>query len=98
MNTLWIDHKYVNLASSHLALFKRKDRNVYNMRCPFCGDSSKSKSKARGYFFEKEGKLIYRCHNCGLGLSLKNFLKNTSFGLNWGNIFGRIFIFFYMNW
>jgi hypothetical protein len=47
------------------------------MRCPFCGDSSKSKNKARGYFFEKEGKLIYRCHNCGLGLSLKNFLKSV---------------------
>jgi hypothetical protein len=46
------------------------------MRCPFCGDSSKHKNKARGYLFEKEGKLIYRCHNCGLGLSLKNFLKN----------------------
>ena len=76
MNTLWIDHKYINLASSHLSLFKRKDRNLYNMRCPFCGDSSKHKNKARGYLFEKEGKLIYRCHNCGLGLSLKNFLKN----------------------
>ena len=76
MNTLWIDHKYVNLASSHLALFKRKDRNLYNMRCPFCGDSAKNKTKARGYLFEKEGKLIYRCHNCGLGLSLKNFLRN----------------------
>ena len=76
MNTLWIDHKYLNIASSHLALFKRKDRNLYNLRCPFCGDSAKHKNKSRGYFFEKEGKLIYRCHNCGLGLSLKNFLKN----------------------
>jgi len=76
MNTLWIDHKYVNLASSHLSLFKRKDRNLYNMRCPFCGDSSKNKNKARGYFFEREGRLIYRCHNCGCGYSLKNFLRN----------------------
>lgn len=76
MNTLWIDHKYVNLASSHLSLFKRKDRNLYNLRCPFCGDSVKNKNKARGYFFEREGKLIYRCHNCGCGYSLKNFLRN----------------------
>ena len=36
----------------------------------------KSKSKLRGFFFPKENNLIYKCHNCGKGASLKNFLKH----------------------
>ncbi len=45
----YIDTKYVNLVSSRLPLFKRKHQGLYNFRCPFCGDSQKSKTKARGY-------------------------------------------------
>ena len=73
---MYIDQKYLLLASSQLQGFKKKGDYVYNFRCPYCGDSQKSKSKARGFFFPKEINLIYKCHNCGKGASLKNFLKH----------------------
>ena len=73
---MYIDQKYLLLASSQLQGFKKKNDYVFNFRCPYCGDSEKSKSKARGFFFRKENNLIYKCHNCGKGASLKNFLKH----------------------
>ena len=50
----YIDTKYVNLLSSRLPLFKRKNEGLFNFRCPLCGDSQKSKTKARGYLYQKE--------------------------------------------
>jgi transcription elongation factor Elf1 len=46
-----------------------------NFRCPICGDSKKSKSKARGWLLEKDNSLFYYCHNCGASHSFSNFLK-----------------------
>ena len=40
----YIDTKYVNLVSTRLPLFKQKTTNLYNFRCPFCGDSQKKKT------------------------------------------------------
>jgi len=71
----YIDTKYVNLVSSRLPLFKRKQQGLYNFRCPFCGDSQKSKTKARGYLYQKKTDLFYRCHNCGQSNTFSNFLK-----------------------
>ena len=71
----YIDTKYINLVSSRLSLFKRKNHGLYNFRCPFCGDSQKSKTKARGYLYQKKTDLFYRCHNCGQGNTFSNFLK-----------------------
>jgi len=71
----YVDTKYLNLLSSQLGLFKRKSNTLYNFRCPYCGDSQHSKTKARGYVFEKEGSLIFKCHNCGQGASLSNLIK-----------------------
>jgi len=51
---MYIDQKYLLLASSQLQGFKKKGNYVYNFRCPYCGDSQKSKSKARGFFFLKK--------------------------------------------
>lgn len=73
--SIWIEEKYINLVSSKLLRFKRKDRNLYNFRCPICGDSEKSKIKARGWVFEKSGKLLYYCHNCGASMLASNLLK-----------------------
>ena len=73
---MYIEQKYLLLASSQLQGFKKKGDNLYNFRCPYCGDSQKNKSKARGFFFPKENNLIYKCHNCGKGASLKNFLMH----------------------
>jgi hypothetical protein len=64
------DHKYAQMISHRLLLFKRKSDRIYNFRCPFCGDSQRNKLKARGYLFEKSGGLIFKCHNCDVGASL----------------------------
>ena len=71
----YIDTKYVNLLSSRLPLFKRKNEKLFNFRCPLCGDSQKSKTKARGYLYQKRTDLFYRCHNCGKSTTFSNFLK-----------------------
>ena len=70
-----VDHKYAQMISTKLLLFKRKSDRVYNFRCPFCGDSQKNKLKARGYLFEKSGGLIYKCHNCDVGTNLGKLIE-----------------------
>jgi len=72
-----IDSKYLRLVSSRLRNFKQKNTYLWNFSCDFCGDSQKNKSKARGYFFAKGTQLIYKCHNCGIGTNLGNFLKHV---------------------
>ena len=71
----WLENKYVNLLSSRLSNFKRKGNGIFNFRCPVCGDSAVSKSKARGYIYEKQGKSAYYCHNCGASMGVPNFIK-----------------------
>lgn len=71
----FIDGKYVNLISHRLLRFKKKSEYLWNFRCPICGDSKKSQSKARGYVYRKKNDLFYRCHNCGVGNTLGNFIK-----------------------
>jgi len=71
----YIDVKYINLISSRLSKFKRVKPNLYNCRCPICGDSQKNKNKARGYFYRIKNNSNYKCHNCGVNMSLNNFLK-----------------------
>ena len=63
------------ILSSQLQRFKKTGDFLYNFRCPYCGDSQKSQSKARGFVFRKESNLIYKCHNCGVGASFNNMLK-----------------------
>jgi len=72
----FIDVKYIQLVSSRLVLFSRKKADLYNFRCPYCGDSQKRKNKARGYLFKIKNNFTYKCHNCGVGRSLSNFLKD----------------------
>jgi hypothetical protein len=72
---LHVDTKYISLLSPRLEKFKKSD-NTYNFRCPYCGDSKKNKNRARGYFFPKKGSYIFKCHNCGVGRTLPNFLKD----------------------
>ena len=70
-----IDSKYIGLVSSRLSKFKRVKANLYNFRCPICGDSQKHKNKARGYFYPIKVNTNFRCHNCGASMSFNNFLK-----------------------
>lgn len=73
----WLEQKYVNLLSNRLPRFQKKSDNLWNFRCVLCGDSQKSKFKARGYIFEKGNDYFYRCHNCGASLNFKSFLKTV---------------------
>ena len=70
-----IDSKFIGLVSSRLQKFKRVKADLYNFRCPLCGDSQKHKNKARGYFYQIKTNTNYKCHNCGASLSFNNFLK-----------------------
>jgi len=72
-----IDSKYIGLVSSRLQKFKRVKANLYNFRCPICGDSQKHKNKARGYFYQIKTNTNFKCHNCGASLSFNNFLKQV---------------------
>ena len=71
------DDKFINLAAASLDKFSKKRPGVYNFRCPYCGDSRKHRNKARGYLIKKKGNYLYKCHNCGIGRSLPNFLKEN---------------------
>jgi transcription elongation factor Elf1 len=75
----WIDRKYAGIVSNRLDRFQVKSNQPYtaNFRCPICGDSQKSKWKARGYFFSKKGGIFYKCHNCSFSGNLNSFLKNV---------------------
>jgi len=73
----YIDTKYLNIISSQLQQFKKKGDNLWNFRCPYCGDSQKSRTKARGFVFRKKNDLFFKCHNCGTGASLGNLVKTV---------------------
>jgi hypothetical protein len=78
----YVDDKYIRLLSTRLEKYKHVKSGLYNFRCPYCGDSQKHKNKARGYFFLKKTEFIYKCHNCGVGRSLSNFLKENAVDLH----------------
>ena len=72
-----VDSKYIGLVSSRLQKFKRVKADLYNFRCPICGDSQKHKNKARGYLYTVKADVNYRCHNCGASMTFSNFLKEV---------------------
>tara|TARA_Y100001970_G_scaffold286155_1_gene407628 strand:- start:643 stop:1614 length:972 start_codon:yes stop_codon:yes gene_type:complete len=70
-----VDSKYIGLVSSRLQKFKRVKADLYNFRCPICGDSQKHKNKARGYLYPLKADINFKCHNCGASSTFSNFLK-----------------------
>ena len=70
-----IDSKYISLVSSRLQKFKKVKADLYNFRCPICGDSQKHKNKARGYLYPVKADMNFKCHNCGASSTLSNFIK-----------------------
>jgi hypothetical protein len=75
----FIDIQYAQMLSGRLEHFKIKHTNPYkiNFRCPICGDSTKNRSKARGWLLERDNKFSYYCHNCGASQSFNFFLKTV---------------------
>jgi len=72
----FIDLKFINLLKPRLSQFKQKNDFLFNFRCPHCGDSKKSKLKARAYFYRVKNDMFFKCHNCGMGQNLANFIKS----------------------
>jgi len=72
-----VDSKFIGLVSPKLQKFKRVKADLYNFRCPICGDSKKNKSKTRGYLYAVKANTNFKCHNCGASMSLNNFLKQV---------------------
>ncbi len=75
-----IDLKYCGIMSMRLERYEVKERSPYraNMRCPICGDSEKSKVKARGWILDKKNQAFYYCHNCGASMTLGYFIKQVA--------------------
>jgi len=70
-----VDSKFIGLLSPRLEKFKRVKSNLYNFRCPICGDSKRNKNKTRGYLYSVKANTNFKCHNCGTSMSFNNFLK-----------------------
>ena len=71
----YIDLDYISKIQPRLQQFKKKRDYLYNFRCPVCGDSKKSKTKARAYLYRVKTDMFFKCHNCGSGLNLANLIK-----------------------
>tara|TARA_B100001113_G_scaffold66416_1_gene51052 strand:- start:660 stop:1628 length:969 start_codon:yes stop_codon:yes gene_type:complete len=84
-----VDSKFINLVSSKLQKFKRVKSNLYNFRCPVCGDSKKNKSKTRGYLYAMKADINFKCHNCGASMTLSNFIKHVDPVLHKQYVFER---------
>lgn len=74
--SLYIDIKYLNAIAHRLENFKKKTQDLWNCRCPICGDSQRNKRRARGYFYRGKQDLYYKCHKCGASFHFGTFLKN----------------------
>ena len=74
--SIYIDRKYLGFVTSRLDLYKQKSQDLYNFRCPYCNDSKKNRTKARGYLYRKANDLFFRCHNCAKSTTFGNFLKD----------------------
>ena len=71
-----IDLKFIMLLSPRLDKFKKLRDNLFNFRCPYCGDSQKFSNKARGYIYRKKNDFFYKCHNCGKGTTFSKVLQH----------------------
>ena len=84
-----VDSKYIGLVSPRLQKFKKVKNNLFNFRCPICGDSKKNKSKTRGYLYTVKADVNFRCHNCGASMTFSNFLKEIDTVLHKQYVFER---------
>ena len=75
---LYIDARFIGQVSYKLRNFKKKNDYYWNFSCPICGDSKKNDLKARGFVYKNktQDRLVYKCHNCGVSMSLGNFIKH----------------------
>jgi len=75
---LYVDEAWMKRLSLGLKRFKKIKNNVYACRCPFCGDSKKSSTVTRFYFYVRSGSLSVQCKNCNYSRSFYNFVSDYS--------------------
>ena len=75
--SVFIDRNFLLQVSPKLQRFSKKKDDLYNFRCPLCGDSQKNKLKARGFVYRKKNDYFYMCHNCGVSTTFYNLLKEV---------------------
>jgi transcription elongation factor Elf1 len=75
--SVFIDRQFLLRISPKLQRFSQKKDDLYNFRCPLCGDSQKNKTKCRGYVYRKKNGYFYMCHNCGISTTFYNFLEKV---------------------
>ena len=72
----YVDTKFLNQLSNRLFKLQTKETRVFGiLDILHCGDSKKSKTKSRGFVYEKKNNLFFKWYNCGMGQSLGNFIK-----------------------
>lgn len=75
----YIDERYIKMMGMYVERFTDIGNDSYNCRCPLCGDSRKSKTKARGFFYKSEnGNWRYKCHNCAENISFYEFIERVA--------------------
>ena len=84
-----VDSKFIGYLSSKLDKFKKVKPNLYNFRCPICGDSKKNKTKTRGYLYGRKSDVNFKCHNCGASMTLSSFIKHLDPTLHKQYVFER---------
>lgn len=70
-----LDKKYIQYLAPYLQRFKQKKDNLWNFRCPYCGDSKKNKIRTRGFIFLDKTVYIFKCHNCGKSTHISQLIK-----------------------
>ena len=79
-NLPWVDEKYVMMLDHVVDRFRIVATNPLKVvfRCPFCGDSRKSKTKARAALFMTQDGVMFKCVNCDHPTNLRGVLKRVS--------------------
>jgi hypothetical protein len=75
---LYVDEAWMKRLSFGLKRFHKVKKDVHACRCPFCGDSKKSSTKTRFYFYVRKSTLLTQCKNCGYSRSFFNFVSDYS--------------------
>ncbi len=67
--------EFIYRIAPRLNLFKQIRKDLWDARCPVCGDSEKKWFKKRFYIYQKGDGYSVKCHNCGYSAKFPTFLK-----------------------
>jgi hypothetical protein len=77
ISNMSLDLGYIFLVSGQLVNFEQHGA-AYRIQCPYCQFQKKqAPSKSKGFFYQKNNDWQFKCHKCGTGKSLANFLKEN---------------------